>query len=211
MSNGNQVFVGIVNGPRGKATIIEDNADGLLLEIKWEPDFPKPLPITLVLGLPRPQTGRKILEESTSMGVSRILFFSSEKGEPSYSNSKLWQTDEWRRHLIKGAEQSFTTTIPEIIHFKNLQTCLSFLEGEGAGTLSIALDNYESPLSLSETLKTKDAYILAIGSERGWSKNERNQLREAGFALAHLSNRVLRMETACVAGISLISSRLGVM
>lgn len=211
MSKGSQLFVGIINGRRGKAIIIEDNPDGLLFEIEWESDFPKLLPVTLVVGLPRPQTARKILEECTSMGVARIFFFSSEKGEPSYAHSKLWQTDEWKRHLIKGAEQAFTTMIPELVHFEDLRTCLSFLEGEDLSAFSVALDNYESTHTLSNALKTNDAYILAIGAERGWSKNERNLLRESGFTLAHLSDRVLRMETACVAGVSLISSRLGVM
>lgn len=212
MSKGSQLFVGIINGARGKATIVEDNNKGLFFEIDWEPDLPKSLPITLIVGLPRPQTGRKILEECTSLGVSRIFFFASEKGEPSYATSKLWQTDEWKRHLIKGAEQAFTTRIPEVTHFEDLRSCLHFLKAEDAhNTLSIALDNYEAPLSLTQTLQTKDSYTLAIGSERGWSKDERNLLRESKFALAHLGDRVLRMETACVSGVALISSRLGVM
>ncbi len=208
MSKGNQLFLGIINGNRGKATIVEDSIDGLLFEIDWEPEFPISLPITLIAGLPRPQTSRKILEECTSMGVARIFFFSSEKGEPSYINSKLWQTNEWKRHLIKGAEQAFSTTIPQVMHFENLSNCLHFLENENNHACSIALDNYEASLSLTEALKTKDTYTLAVGSERGWSKNERDLLRESKFILAHLGNRVLRTETACIAGVSLVLSKL---
>lgn len=211
MSKGNQLFVGIINGVRGKAVIVEDNANGLLFEIDWESKSPISLPITLIVGLSRPQTSRKILEECTSMGVARIFLFSSEKGEPSYAKSKLWQTHEWKRHLIKGAEQAFSTTIPEVMHFENLRSCLHFLKSENNDTLSVALDNYEAPLSLTEVPKRKEGYTLAVGSERGWSKDERNLLRESKFILAHLGNRVLRTETACIAGISLISSKLGVL
>lgn len=209
MSKGSRLFIGIINGARGMATIIEDNAKGLTFEIEWEPELPQFFPITLIVGLPRPQTARKILEETTSLGVARILFFAPEKGEPSYACSKLWQTDEWKRHLIRGAEQAFTTKIPDVIHFDSLQDCLSSLKNN-ENTFSIALDNYEAPLSLTESLKVKAAYTLAIGSERGWSKNERDLLRASDFTLAHLGSRVLRTETASISGISLILSKLGV-
>lgn len=79
MTQGDQFYVGIVNGPRGKANIIEDKAHGITFEIKWESVNQKPFPITLLVGLLRPQIARKILEESTSMGVARILFFTLKK------------------------------------------------------------------------------------------------------------------------------------
>ncbi|HLF76144.1 MAG TPA: 16S rRNA (uracil(1498)-N(3))-methyltransferase, partial [Dehalococcoidia bacterium] len=38
---------------------------------------------------------------------------------------------------------------------------------------------------------------------------ERQSLRDAGFELVHLGRRILRTETACVAGITLLKARLG--
>jgi len=53
------------------------------------------------------------------------------------------------------------------------------------------------------------AVVLALGPERGWSPAERDLLRSEGFALAHLGPRVLRAETAAVAAVAIVKSRLG--
>ena len=49
---------------------------------------------------------------------------------------------------------------------------------------------------------------IAIGGERGWSKSERDSLREYEFVLTDLGPRVLRTETACIAAVSIIKSQL---
>ena len=50
---------------------------------------------------------------------------------------------------------------------------------------------------------------LALGPERGWSAAERNLLRSQGFTLVHLGTRVLRVETAVVAAVTLVRSARG--
>jgi RsmE family RNA methyltransferase len=45
---------------------------------------------------------------------------------------------------------------------------------------------------------------LAVGAERGWSGDEREQLRANGFTLKHLGQRVLRVETAVVAALGIL-------
>lgn len=205
MKPGDVFDVGVVNGPRGKARIASDDEEGMRLEITWGEEPEAALPIVLVVGLPRPQTARRILREATSLGVAAIRFFLSEKGEPSYRESRLWSTDEWQRHLLQGAEQAFTTRVPEVGHYDSLAECVNGLSGEGE---RLALDVYEAGESLSQvTLEGKEV-CLAVGSERGWSAGERDVLRGAGFRLCHLGERVQRTETACIAGVSIIGGRL---
>jgi RsmE family RNA methyltransferase len=43
---------------------------------------------------------------------------------------------------------------------------------------------------------------LLIGSERGWSDDERREIRERGFVMASMGPRVLRVETASVAAVA---------
>ena len=45
-----------------------------------------------------------------------------------------------------------------------------------------------------------------MGPERGWSANERDQLRDNQFELCDLGSRVLRVETAVVAAIGILGS-----
>ncbi|MEO0796591.1 MAG: RsmE family RNA methyltransferase [Verrucomicrobiota bacterium] len=197
---GDSLFVGVVNGHRGKATIVSDGEPGITLLVDWEPRPPITYPIRLLIGLPRPHTARKILFDAACLGVERLDFFESQKGEPSYRKSKLWASDEWRERLRLGAEQAFATQLPQVEHFGTLQAAL-----EADPLPGLALDVYEGEGPLSRFCpKRLEPTQLAIGSERGWSADERNVLRGHGFRLVGLGERVLRTETACVTAVSVV-------
>ena len=210
--------VGLINGPRGKATLKTLTHDAIALTFSWT-ETPPPLPpLTLLIGLPRPQTARKILQEATALGVGALHFATSERGEPSYADSSLWSSGEWRRHLLAGAAQAFCTRLPEVSFGHKLIAVINNLPPEAT---RVALDNYEAPVPLSAAIKPSatanndlpagagQSIVLALGSERGWTGAERDLLRANGFILAHLGPRVLRTETACVAAIAIVKSTLG--
>ena len=202
---GDTFDAGLINGPRGKATIRSIEAGSIQLSFTWG-DEPATLdPIVLIVGLPRPQTARKILEEATALGVAAIHFVASNRGEASYGRSKLWVTDEWRRHLVDGAAQAFTTRLPDITAWRPLREAVDDLP---AAACRLALDNYEAAAPLAGVAVSAPV-ALALGPEPGWSAAERDQLRAAGFSIVHLGERVLRLETACVAAIALVKARLG--
>lgn len=205
---GTKVFLGFVNGPRARAEVSALGDDGSLdLNVVATEPAPEPLPIQLLIGLPRPHTAKRILFEAASMGVQSLHFFEAEKGEPSYGQSSLWRTDEWKERIWLGTEQSFGTHVPEVSIHPDLQFAISHLGAEGA---RIALDNYEAAGPLSEMIAT-DAKraILALGAERGWSDNERDTFRKNGWKLAHLGPHVLRAETACTTAVAAAASTLG--
>lgn len=192
-------FIGKVNGPRGKATVTAIEPDRIRFTVEWELAV-EPLPaIHLLVGLPRPQTARKILQDATAMGLSTIRFFRSDRGDPGYAQSSLWRSGEWQRHLRLGVEQSFTTLLPEVHHHGTLAEAIGAAPSGGS---RIALDVYESTAVLSAKQPTVMPVTLAIGSERGWSPAERDILRADTFSLRHLGKRVLRTETACIAALS---------
>jgi RsmE family RNA methyltransferase len=190
---------GIVNGPRGKATVLSVGPGGIAFRFEPVSDPPPADPIHLLIALPRPQTARKILGEATALGVSSIRFFPSEKGEPGYASSTLWRTPEWRRHLMDGAAQAFDTRLPEVLHHGLLGDAIAALP---PGCRRIALDNYEAPRRMAPA-GAASPLALAFGPERGWSAAERTKLRDGGFELAHLGGRVLRTETAVVAAVAI--------
>jgi RsmE family RNA methyltransferase len=201
---GDSFDAGIIDGPRGKATVLEVTELGLKLRFRWG-DAPPPLPpIAVIAGMPRPQTARRLLQEATSLGVASMHFVPTERGEPGYGRSPLWSAGEWRRHLIAGAQQAFCTRLPMVRFNLSLEDTIAALPGGGT---RLALDNYEATMALRST-PLAPPVALAIGPERGWSENERQTLRREGFALVHLGARVLRTETACVAALALIRAAL---
>ncbi len=205
---GDRFDVGLIDGPRGKAWIEARTTTELQLAFHWEDSVPERLPLTLLAGLPRPQTARRILREAAAFGIEAIRFFEGEKGVPSYRTSRLWVGDEWRRRLIEGAEQAFSTRLPQISLHGTLDSAITALP---SGRDRIALDVYEADRPLSRIRLGHPAVVLALGPERGWASGERELLRKNGFRPARLGDNVLRSDTACLCGITLILATLGKM
>lgn len=204
---GEEFDAGLVDGPRGKGRIDAVHADALVLSFAWGAPPPPPDAVTLLLGLPRPQTARDILRDATTLGVAALHFAATEKSEPSYAQSTLWRDGEWRRHVLAGAAQAFATQIPAVTTAPTLAAAVALL---APGTVRVALDNYEAPRALRDCpLPGDQPLVLALGPERGWGPRDRAQLRAAGFAFAHLGARVLRLETAVVAALALAKSARG--
>lgn len=205
---GDSFDAGLLNGPRGKATLHAIGHDGALhLSFAWGAPPPPLAPIRLLVGLPRPQTARDILREGAALGIAAMEFVRTERGEPSYAQSSLWASREWETLLIAGAAQAFCTRLPEVKHGRTLAEALAEVSPP---TVSLALDNYESPGPLSQAVLPAGANVcLAIGSERGWTAAERDLLLRRGFLFVDLGERVLRTETACIAAISLLRAKLG--
>lgn len=198
---------GLINGPRGKGTLVAIGNNSLTLAFVWGEAPPPPSFIHLLIGLPRPQTARDILRDVTSLGVAAMHFVRTEKGEASYADSNLWKSEAWREFVIAGAAQAFCTRLPEVTHGRPLTEVIAALP---TGAMRLVLDNYEAPAALSQAcLPAGQPVVLALGAERGWSAAERALFKQAGFSLVHLGPRVLRTETAAIAAVTLLKAKLG--
>lgn len=204
---GDTFDAGIIDGPRGKATVVEISDTELRLAFAWGEATPPLAPIRIILGLPRPPTARDVLREGATLGVASLDFVVTEKTEAGYAQSSLWRGDEWRQHLVAGAAQAFDTRLPVVSFGRELEAVLKTIP---AAAHRLVLDNYESPTALAQVALPSDgaAVTLALGAERGWAARERELFRAHGFAFVHLGPRVLRTETACVAAVTLIKAKL---
>jgi 16S rRNA (uracil1498-N3)-methyltransferase len=202
---GDEFAAGVIGGPTGRARIISLTEGMMQLSFQWG-ETPPPLPpLTLIVGLPRPPTARKVLNEVTSLGVRAMHFVITDLSEKNYAQSPLWSSGEWRRHLINGAQQACDTHLPEVTYARRLHDVIDALAPGGA---RLALDNYEASRHLHD-VPLQAPVTLASGPERGWSPRELETLRGAGFELAHLGSRVLRVETASVAAVAIVRAKMG--
>src|SRR3954451_6714295 len=109
MGVGDEFVAGVIEGLIGKLRIPSMPEGMMSLAFEWG-ETPPPLPpLTLIVGLPRPPTARKVLNEVTSLGVGAMHFVVTELGEKNYAQSPLWSSGEWRRHVINGAQQAVDT------------------------------------------------------------------------------------------------------
>lgn len=203
LSVGGTFHVGIENGLRGIATITTLTPK-LTFAVAWEKSPQTRLPLTVLVGLPRPQTAKKVLHDLASLGAARIIFFESAKGDPGYLTSSLWKDGEWREHVLKGTEQACSTLVPEVTRVGSLAEAVALV---AADAWKVALDPYEATGAPELSVAAASA-VLAIGPERGFAETERATLRAAGFAFAHLGDRILRVEAAALVGGALMLAHL---
>jgi len=200
---GGSFHVGIENGRRGLAKITS-LLPQLTFAVAWEKAPQAQLPLTVLIGLPRPQTAKKVLHDLASLGAARLIFFESEKGDPGYLTSSLWKDGEWREHVLKGTEQACSTLVPEVTRVGSLTEAIALVD---APAWKLALDPYEAT-GAPELSAPANAAVLAIGPERGFAAGERAALRTAGFSFAHLGDRILRVEAAALVGGALMLAQL---
>ncbi len=203
LAAGGTFHVGVEGGLRGIATIVA-LAPRLTFSVAWEKSAQARLPLTVIVGLPRPQTAKKVLHDLASLGAARIIFFESEKGDPGYLTSSLWKDGEWREHVLKGTEQACSALVPEVTRVSSLAEAVALVD---AAAWKLALDPYEATGAPELSAPAKSA-VLAIGPERGFAAGERATLRQAGFAFAHLGDRILRVEAAALVGGALMLAQL---
>jgi len=203
---GDSFKAGIINGKQGMARIISDS-DGFELVFDFQIDGSLLYPLTMIIAQVRPICMKRILRETVSLGVSRLILPVSDLGEKSYLNASLYNSDEYKAILIDGAMQAGFTGVSECILTKNIEEAISLIkDGE-----KLLLDNVigKEPLS-SLDLRNKKVTI-AIGPERGWTERERNIFIDNSFSPCLLGSRILRTETASVAAAGIALSRMGVL
>jgi len=213
---GDTFDAGLLGGDLGRGKIEKVGIDGSI-SFSFEAEAPPVprLPVRVGVGFPRPIQIRRLLRDLSSLGVEAIDLFGTELGEKSYRDTKLLDDGGARAALIEGAAQSRDTTIPALGVFPGLADWLQERPWEKSAQLSRAVpllaaaDNVRPEGAMSRITPTRRPVVLAIGSERGWTDNERDLLEDAGFIRLSLGSRALRTETACIAAAVLAIEKIG--
>jgi 16S rRNA (uracil1498-N3)-methyltransferase len=204
--------------PKGQAHLVEivneSKAESLanIIETRMIPEIPKPH-IHLALSVPHFPVFEAVLEKSVELGVKSIRPFFSEF---SFIRSKADVFAQKRKRfekIIVGATQQSgrgdlmvledPVGLDELLPNFNLQGAARGLfayEGEGVLNARQGLAGLRPPGS-SEA--PADIWIFA-GSEGGFSGREVDIFKNFGLQAVTLGQQVLRVETACVALISII-------
>ncbi|GHV51464.1 ribosomal RNA small subunit methyltransferase E [Spirochaetia bacterium] len=217
---GDRFDAGVLGGNRGTGIIEKINLDGsILYSLNLDEAPPPRLPLRLAVGFPRPIQLRRLLRDLSNLGLEAIDLIGTELGDKSYRDTKLLSDGGAQAALIEGAVQSRDTLIPALSVYASLEEWLAEKPWDkakpgtaarlGLGPLLIAADNVRPGGSMARLSLMRRSAVLAIGSERGWSDEERDRLEEAGFLRLSLGERALRTETACVAAAVLALEKIG--
>lgn len=206
---GDSFTAGVIEGKAGQAVITSISNSEIIFDFKAESDG-KPLnPLLMIIGFPRPIQLKRLLRDVAALGVEEIHLTGTELGEKSYMKSKLVEKGSANKMLLDGSVQAGSTFIPKLYLHQNLNQCLEFLDSKEIKT-KIALDNKNPSSSLSAALvNAKTLLAAAIGSERGWTDNERKLLESKGYIRCGMGDRIMRTETAATVAGAIILNNLG--
>ena len=199
LQEGDSIKICFIDKGIGRGCITSIKNDHIKISTKESPFLKKNEPwCDLLIGLSRPQTCKKVLELGTSLGVNSFEFVKAKLSEKSYGQSKLFQNEAYNEFILNGLSQSAT-------FYKRPSLTLSSkinLDKVKNRTQKIVLSPYTKKSLNSVKLNFSEPLTVAIGPERGWTKDELDHFRNNGFFEVSLSPSILRVETATVAILS---------
>lgn len=191
---GDRFSVGLVNGALGSGRVEAINPVTAELSIEWHRQPPPPLPVTLVLALPRPKMLRRIIQSSVSMGVKELVLINSYRVEKSYWQTPWLGEQALADQITLGLEQARDTHWPHILQrplFKPfVEDELSNLAGNSRRLIAHPGSASPCPMAVTEPI------TLCIGPEGGFIPYEVELIQAQGFDPVHIGSRILRTETA---------------
>lgn len=199
------IFNGEGNEYAARLTLAEKRRATVLLEEQRRPVRESPLAIHLGLGISKGERMDFAIQKAVELGVTEIT--------PLFSRHCVVRLDEkrsrnrlrhWQAIIISASEQCGRNRLAQL--HPPLEFC-HWIEMDGTGIDLILAP--QARQSLAQIQPTPRQLRLAIGPEGGFSDSEIEEATSCSFTAIALGPRILRTETAVVAGLSALQTLWG--
>jgi 16S rRNA (uracil1498-N3)-methyltransferase len=152
--------------------------------------------LTIAVGiLKNPSKFDFLVEKVTELGVKEVIPLLTERTIPSHA-----KIDRWQKLALAGMKQSGRSYLPVVRELTSLE---QFLQNDRAFDASFIAHEKLTDGPRRVDMSFRSAVIL-IGPEGGFSDNEIDHCRKAGFTPLYFGERRLRTETAAIVASTLI-------
>lgn len=170
-------------------------------------DRESPLRIMLAQALLSSEKMDWVIQKATELGVAEIQPLATERSVARLSAERAdRRLAHWRQVAISACEQCGRNLLPEIHAPLDIMAWLQQAKTL-PGTKLILLP--QGAASLQEQGKPQGGVTLLIGAEGGFTDAESASALQCGFAPVRLGARVLRTETAALAGLAALQTLWG--
>jgi 16S rRNA (uracil1498-N3)-methyltransferase len=165
--------------------------------------------LTLIQALTKGDKLDLVVQKATELGVNRIIPVTSARSVPRLEAMRaLGRRARWQKIARDAARQSGRTDVPEVEPVTQIevalkaapQTAFKVMMWEGARTHGLRE-------SLPKTAPSQ--MVIVTGPEGGFSVDEVEAARAAGFEVCGLGPRILRTETAALVTLTILGFALG--
>ncbi|MFU8789613.1 MAG: 16S rRNA (uracil(1498)-N(3))-methyltransferase [Methylobacter sp.] len=193
----------LFNGDGGEflCTVDEVSRKTVSIEVgQWtDRSVESPLQVILGLGISRGDRMDLTVQKAVELGVNHITPLLTERCVVQFKGEKKPQRLlHWQKIVQHAAEQSGRTALPDLPEVEQLQHWVGKQQG-----LKVFLDPY-ADTTLNQLMPDAMTVTLLTGPEGGFSAQERDLAKAAGFIPVRLGARILRTETASLAALAAV-------
>jgi 16S rRNA (uracil1498-N3)-methyltransferase len=165
-----------------------------------------PLHVVLAASALRGDRMELVIQKAVELGVAQIWPVVSARTDAAARPALRGARDErWAKVASGAAEQCGRAVVPEL---RETVTLTVLLERGFEGLRVLLLETPGAP-PLRSLPPPAGRLLLLVGPPGGWETQEVAALEQAGFRAVSLGPRVLRAETAAVAGIAVAQALWG--
>lgn len=189
---GDRLKVGIRDGKRYLTEIVDIADQSIQIKPLQEELVPAKLPVTLIVAMPRPKVLRRLIMDSITLGVEKIIIIHSYRVDKSY-----WQTpflQQIDQYVTLGLEQAGDTFAPKIEIYKRFKP---FVEDVLPHLITVNNPAFVAHPYAEQKMPhaIEHACSIVIGPEGGFIDYEIDLLVKNGCQAVSLGNRIIRTET----------------
>ncbi|WP_407305036.1 16S rRNA (uracil(1498)-N(3))-methyltransferase [Acinetobacter sp.] len=189
---GDTLKVGIREGKRYLTEIVEVTEQAIKVKPIKEEAVPAKLPVTLIVAMPRPKVLRRLIMDSVTLGVGKIILLHSYRVDKSY-----WQTPFLKlldQYITLGLEQAGDTIAPKVEIHKRFKP---FVEDVLPGLITEECPAYVAHpyADMKMPFAIDHPCSIVIGPEGGFIPYEVDLLIKNGCQAVSLGSRIIRTET----------------
>jgi 16S rRNA (uracil1498-N3)-methyltransferase len=205
-----QVFDVVANGFLHRAEIVSASENEVVFTLHEELEAESALPVHLLMAVFKFDHMEWGIEKATELGVARITPVMARRTEKHLAQAAAKRVERWRRIVREAAQQSRRSDVPEVDDPVMLKAALGMVTAEKK--LLLAETEQENTLwseLAGQRVSELASVALAIGPEGGWTAEEMGLFSENGWTPVTLGPRILRAETAAIAGLAVCAAMLG--
>lgn len=165
-----------------------------------------PIQIHLAQALARGEKMDFIIQKAVELGVHKVIPLTTERCNVKLAGEREEKrVEHWQAVAVSACEQSGRNYVPQVEAPLSLKMWLPTVKADRAFVLSphVKASLVDKPLPPHANL------VLLVGPEGGLSDQEVGLAIQAGFQPLSLGPRVLRTETAGLAGLAVLQDRYG--
>jgi 16S rRNA (uracil1498-N3)-methyltransferase len=214
LKSGDEVYIfdGAGREFSGQVQNITRDSTKVSISEEVEPARPEsPLNLTLAVALLKGEKFDLVVQKMTELGVVRVIPLVTARADVKIHSDADGDRKliRWRRIILEASKQCGRTGLMNIENPTAFHDFVDRPSGDELRLMFSERGGASLATAVGERSEKSDPVTALIGSEGGWTNEEIDQARDAGWKIVTFGGRILRAETAVIVVAALLQNHFG--